>query len=73
MTERHRTGEQARRQLEASYTGYAGEDDELTTGRPGQMPAKVERPAGPDRSHPMIGEDVRGYQAMVAALYADSR
>lgn len=72
MAERHRTGEQARRQLEAEYTG-SGEDDELTTGRPGQPPAKVERPAGPDRSHPMIGEDVRGYQAMLAALYADSR
>ena len=73
MAERHRTGEKDRRQLEASYTGYAGEDDELTAGRPGQMPAKVERPAGPDRSHPMIGEDVRGYQAMLAELYADSR
>lgn len=60
-------------QLEASYTGYAGEDDELTAGRPGQLPARVERPAGPDRSHPMIGEDVRGYQAMLAELYADSR
>ena len=34
MAERHRTGEQARRRLEASYTGYAGEDDELTAGRP---------------------------------------
>jgi len=73
MAERHRTGEQARRQLEAEYTGYAGEDDELTTGRPGRLPAKVERPAGPDRSHQLIGEDVRGYQAMLAELYADSR
>ena len=73
MAERHRTGEQARRQLEVEYNGYAGEDDELTAGRPGKLPARVKRPKGPDCSHPMIGEGVRGYQAMLADLYADSR